>query len=61
MPTPPHDPSVDPDDDQGMPDGKDHREADAEKPTLVGASVPDQQASDDQHVSELIEVAPLTE
>ena len=37
--TPPHDPGMDPDDDQGMPDVEDHQEASAERHTPVGASV----------------------
>ena len=39
MPTLPHDPGVDPDDDQGMPDVEDHQEAGAKRPALAGASV----------------------
>ena len=37
MPAPPYDLSVDPDNDQGMPDAEDHQEADAERPTTAGA------------------------
>ena len=39
MPKPPHDPSVDPNDDQGMPNAKDHQEAGAERPAPAGALV----------------------
>ena len=37
---PPHDPGVDPDDDQGMSDAEDHQEAGAEGPTPDGVMVP---------------------
>ena len=40
MPAPPHDPGVDPDDDQGIPDAKDHQEAGAKRPAPAGVSVP---------------------
>ena len=40
MLAPPHDPGVDPDDDQSMPNANDHQEAGAERPTPAGASVP---------------------
>ena len=36
---PPHDPSVDPDDDEGMRDAEDHQEASAERPSPAGAPV----------------------
>ena len=40
MPTPvPHDPGVDPDDDQGYADAEDHQEANAERPAPAGAPV----------------------
>ena len=39
MPAPPHDPSVDRDDDQGMPDAKDHQEAGAKRPAPTSAPV----------------------
>ena len=40
MLAPPHDPCVDPDDDQGMPNVEDHQEASAERPDPVGVLVP---------------------
>ena len=40
MPTPPHDPGVDLDDDQGMPDVEDHQEAGVERHAPAGAPVP---------------------
>ena len=39
MPAPAHDPGVDPDDDQGMPDVEDHQEADVERLAPAGAPV----------------------
>ena len=39
MPTPPHDPGVDPDDDQGMPDAEDHEEASVERHAPAGAPI----------------------
>ena len=40
MLAPQHDPGVDPDDDQDMPDAEDHQEVCAERPAPVGAVVP---------------------
>ena len=40
MPAPPHDPCVDLDDDQDIPDAEDHQEVGAERPTPTGAPVP---------------------
>ena len=40
MPAPPHDPGVDPDDDQGMPDAEDHQETGAERHAPTSALVP---------------------
>ena len=39
MSPPPHDPGVDLDDDEGMPDAEDHQEASAERPTPTGVLV----------------------
>ena len=39
MPAPPHDPGVDLDDDQGMPEVEDHQEASAERPAPTSAPV----------------------
>ena len=39
MPAPPHDPGVDPDDDQAMPDVENHQEAGAERPAPAGAPI----------------------
>ena len=40
MLAPPHDPGVDPDDDQDMLDAEDHQEAGAERPAPTGAPIP---------------------
>ena len=39
MPTPPHDPGVDPDDTQGMQDAEDNQDAGVERPTPTGAPI----------------------
>ena len=54
MPAPPHDPGVDPDDDQGMQDAEDHQEAGADqRPTPAGALVRGQRLSDARYRMEL--------
>ena len=40
MPAPPHDPGVDPTDNQGMPHVEDHQEASVERLAPIGALVP---------------------
>ena len=53
MLAPPHDPDLDPNEDQGMPDAEDHHEAGAERPAPAGAPVRGQRLSDARYRMEL--------